>query len=209
MPQSVWRRLDAEAEEPEGGEEQDRVGDRERGDRHDIADGVGKDVAADDVPLARAHGRGGLGVLEISDQQRVAADDAGVAPPAGEADDDDEKVVDCAEDRDERDEQEDVGDREEGVDDAHHDRVHDARRRSPRPCRRGADDDRDEAGEEAERQRVLAAEQDAAQFVEARAVGAEPVVRRGRRRSQTVPKVERLVGLVGGVDVRDEVAGDG
>ena len=112
--------LDAQAQEAQRREEEDGVGDRERGDGHDVADRVRKHVATDDVHLAAAHRRGGLGVLELSYEQRVTSDDAGVAPPQREPDDADEEHGRAPEDRDQGQQQEDVGDRQEGVEEAHH-----------------------------------------------------------------------------------------
>src|ERR1700691_98625 len=85
------RGLNTESEEPEGREGEDRLGDRERRHGHDVADRVREDVAADDVPLARSHGRGGLRVLQVPDKECVASNDARVTPPQREADDADQE----------------------------------------------------------------------------------------------------------------------
>ncbi len=84
-------------------------------------------------------------------------------------------VVDLREDREETDQEEQVGDRQERVEDAHHHGVNDAADEARDHAIDGAHDDGDETGQHAQGEGVLAAVHDAPELIEAAGVGAEQV----------------------------------
>ena len=75
------RRRDAEADEPERGEQQDRVRDLERRVHDDRADRVGDDVPQHDAAVAAAHDADREHVLADAQRQRLAADEPGRHEP--------------------------------------------------------------------------------------------------------------------------------
>ena len=157
------RGLDAQAEEAQGRRVENGSGDAERGAHDDRGHHVGQDVAEDDQRIGVADHAGGGDVVGLLDGEDLAAHDAGVLGDGHETDGDDRLVDATAERRHERDRQENRGDGEHHVHEAHDDRVDHAALVAGDRAQRHADRERDRHGEQTDGKRDLAADENAAQ----------------------------------------------
>src|SRR6185437_11747075 len=191
-------RLHAQAEEAQAGQDDDRVGHRERALHDDRADRVGHDVAHDRPGAAAADDLDRLHVLPGAQAQRLTADQPGHAEPVEHRDDEDHDERARAEDHRQDDDDHDVRDREAGVDDAHQERVDRTADEPGEGSVQGADEDRHDSGGDPDLQGGLAADHQPADLVIAEVVAAEQVL--SARRAQGLAQVR--VYLIGVVDVR-------
>src|SRR5512143_2120687 len=188
------RRLRAHAEERQARGGDDRRADPQREIDDHGGDGPGKDVARDDGAVVGADAPRRLDVREVLERERVPADEPREGRDAEDGDGDDHVRHAATEDRDDADREQDPGEREQHVADAHDDPVGPALVEAGDQSEHGADErpvgDRDEAGGE----RDPRTHQDPAEDVAAERIDAEEVLPRRRRVEPVV--VEIRLGVV-------------
>src|ERR1700761_8127766 len=169
-----WRQ--AQAEETEGGQGQDGVGDAERGADHDHAHGVGDQVPEHDPARRTAHGPGGQHELAGPQRDHLAPDQPGHAQPGQDGQQGDDRPQVGRQDVDQDQEQDQPRDGQQGVDHPHHDRVDDAAGDPGDGPVGGAEDRGRDGHREPEFQRGLPGHHQPPEHVEAGVVGAQEVV---------------------------------
>ena len=173
------RRLDAEAEVGQGPDGDQLVPEAQEPHREHRTDGVRDDVPEDDVGLRGAQDLSRLDVVLGVDLERQAPHQAGEGRPAGDGQRGDQGAVAGAEDGDQEQGDDHVGEADQHVDGAHHQLVEPA---APAGGE-GPDDDArhgtDDQGDGGDRHREPAAPHQPGQHVPAEVVGAEPVLAGG------------------------------
>ncbi len=108
-------RLNAEAEEAEGGFGEDGSGHANGGLHEEGLEDVREDMAEHEVEVGCAEGAGGLNVLALFDAEDLSADEACVVDPSGKGEGKDEVGEGGPQEGDDGDGEKDSGKGEEGV----------------------------------------------------------------------------------------------
>src|SRR5688572_24690409 len=154
------RRQDAEAEEPERGLGEEDAGRAVRPEYEDERHDVGQDVARRDAQLIRADGPRRLDEVAAAELEHGGPDEPGEGRPLGQREHEHEVQQARAGDREDRDGEEDDGERELDVDEARDDRVDPAAEQSRRDARDDADEHREERRGDGHEHRVAGGEDD-------------------------------------------------
>ena len=170
------RRRDARAEVAERDDREHREHDVAHREHDRLRDHVRQQVADDDAGVREAGRARREHVLEALLHEDLAAHDARVRDPADGRDRDDDRALARAEHEHEREHQHDEREGDDDVDEAHHDRVDEARR-SSRPGSRAAVpmQNGQNTAKNADQQVDAAGVDEPREHVAAELVGAEPV----------------------------------
>src|SRR5438094_7127370 len=132
-----YGRIDADADERQGGLGEDRLGNAERHRYHDRRQRVGQDVAQQQPPAAHAEPAGGIHELLLLEGEDLRPRLPRDADPAGEPDGDEDVEEAGPQHRHDQDDEQQARERIHDIDDAHDDHVGAA----PQIARQGADGD--------------------------------------------------------------------
>ncbi len=173
-------RLDAEAEEAEGGFGEYGACHADGGLHEQGLNDVGKNVAEHEVEVGGSEGAGGLNVFTLFDCHDLSSNEAGVVDPTGEGESEDEIDEAGAEEGDEGDGEKYSGEGEEGVGEIDvDDGVGEATVEARDHAEDCAEDERDGDDGDGDGEGDAGAEEDTGEDVAAELVGAKEVGGRG------------------------------